>query len=44
MHLPAAEVKTMRLSEFLAWEAQQPEKYELHCGEVYPHEIYSEDV
>lgn len=40
MNLPAERSK-MSLAEFLTWEAQQPEKYELHAGEVYPHEIYS---
>ena len=40
MNLPAT-VNKMNVTEFLAWEAQQPEKYELHNGEVYPHEIYN---
>ncbi len=40
MNLPAEAVR-MTTAEFLAWEAQQPEKYELHQGEVYPHEIYA---
>lgn len=40
MNLPAAESK-MTTAEFLEWEAQQPEKYELHNGEVFPHEIYN---
>lgn len=41
MNLPAVNDKTMTLDEFLVWEEQQPEKYELHFGEVYPHEIYN---
>jgi Uma2 family endonuclease len=40
MNLPA-EVKKMTVSEFLAWEEQQPEKYELLHGEVYLHEVYN---
>ena len=36
----AAEVPKMTTAEFLEWEAKQPEKYELHRGEVFPHEIY----
>lgn len=40
MNLPAEVVK-MTTTEFLAWEAQQAGKYELHAGEAYPHEIYS---
>lgn len=40
MNLPA-EVQKMTTAEFLEWEARQPEKYELHNGEVFPHEIYN---
>lgn len=40
MTLPAEALK-MTTREFLEWEAQQPQKYELHRGEVFPHEIYS---
>ena len=40
MNLPA-EVTKMSVTEFLEWEAQQPERYELHNGEIYPHEIYN---
>ena len=40
MNLPA-EVTRMSVTEFLEWEAQQPQKYELHNGVVYPHEIYN---
>lgn len=40
MNLPA-ETSKMTTAEFLEWEAQQPEKYELHQGEIFPHEIYN---
>lgn len=40
MNLPA-EVQKMTTAEFLEWEAQQAEKYELHQGEIFPHEIYN---
>ncbi|SBT10223.1 conserved hypothetical protein [Candidatus Accumulibacter aalborgensis] len=39
MNLPAERSK-MSLAEFMTWEAQQAEKYELHAGEVYRHEVY----
>ncbi len=40
MNRPAEALK-MTTAEFLDWEAQQTEKYELHAGEIYPHEIYN---
>lgn len=36
-----AEVLKMSTVEFLEWESQQAEKYELHAGRIYPHEIYN---
>lgn len=40
MNLPA-EIKKMTVAEFVEWEEQQPEKYEMLNGEVYLHEMYA---